>query len=46
MNDDMNGDEAMQRFEDLGRKLFQAPKESVDEEEAEDITQDEPQADE
>lgn len=25
MDNDINGDEAMQRFEDLGRKLFQAP---------------------
>lgn len=26
MNDDINGNESMQRFEDLGRKLFQTPK--------------------
>lgn len=44
MQDDIDGDEAMQRFEDLGRKLFQAPKEEA--EETEDITGEEPQADE
>ncbi len=44
MNDDLDGDEAMKNFEGLGRKLLQAPKESVDDE-AEDITEDEPQAD-
>jgi hypothetical protein len=43
MNDDVNGDEAMQRFEDLGRRLFQAPKEEADEDE---VTEDEPQGDE
>jgi hypothetical protein len=43
MNDDISGDEAMQRFEDLGRRLFQAPQEEADEDEA---TEDEPQDDE
>ena len=43
MNDDVNGDEAMQRFEDLGRKLFQGPKEETDD--IEDISEDEPEAD-
>lgn len=26
MNNDIDGDEAMKNFEDLGRKLFQKPK--------------------
>lgn len=43
MNDDINGDQAMQRFEDLGRKLFQTPKEEAEEEE---VTEEEPEADE
>ena len=33
MNDDVNSDEKMERFEDLGRKLFQAPKEEINEDE-------------
>lgn len=44
MNDNVDGDEAMQRFEDLGRKLFQAPQEQADD--TADSTEDEPQADE
>lgn len=41
MNDDVNGDEQMQRFEDLGRKLFQVPKETVEDDDAE-PTEEEP----
>lgn len=44
MNDNLDGDEAMKKFEDLGRKLFQTPKEQADE--TEDITEEEPEADE
>lgn len=44
MNNDLDGDEAMKNFEDLGRKLFQTPKEEA--EETEDITEEEPEADE
>lgn len=43
MNDNLDGDEAMKNFEDLGRKLFQTPKEQTDE--PEDITEEEPEAD-
>lgn len=45
MNEDINGDDAMQRFDDLGRKLFQAPKPKPDDE-AEIIEDDQPEADE
>lgn len=43
MNEDVNDDESMQRFEDLGRKLFQATKLDDD---TEDVTEEEPQGDE
>jgi hypothetical protein len=41
MNDDLDGDEAIKNFEDLGRKLFQSPKQNVDEDEAEEPTEEE-----
>ena len=44
MNDDIDGDEAMKNFEDLGRRLFQTPKEEATD--TEDITEEEPEADE
>lgn len=40
---DINGDDAMERFEDLGRRLFQVPAGEADEDET---TEDEPQDDE
>ncbi len=43
MNDDLDSDESMKRFEDLGRKLFQIPKEEVIEDSP---TEEEPEADE
>ena len=45
MKDDINGDEAMENFEDLGRTLFQNPKENVGDE-AEEISEEEPEVDE
>lgn len=44
MENDINGDEATKNFEDLGRELFQTPKEEADE--TEDLTEEEPAADE
>lgn len=44
MNEDVNGDEQMERFEDLGRNLFQVPKEDI--ENTEDISEEESEADE
>ena len=44
VNDDLNGDDKIRRFEDLGRRLFQVPKEEVESDN--EATEEEPQADE
>ena len=40
MNDNLDGDEAMKNFEDLGRQLFEAPKPEIKEDEVTEEEQD------